>query len=70
MALEEETYLASVEVLFPSGAVNVRWETVITRDGEVISGPNIHRRALSAEELGDVVAAIEVLKSKFQEIPQ
>jgi hypothetical protein len=70
MALEEKTHLASIEVLFPSGAINARWDTVITRDGEVISGPNIHRRAYSAEELDDVVAAIEALKSKFQEVPQ
>lgn len=36
MALTEQTFLASVEVLPQINAVNVRWDKQVLRDGEVI----------------------------------
>lgn len=59
MALEEKTYLASVELLFPNGGINARWDTVITRDGEVISGPVVHRRGFAADELAEILPEIQ-----------
>lgn len=69
MSLEKITSLHSIEIL-SNGGVNVRWDTSITEDGVVISGPNIHRRAFSTDELSDVQSAIAALTAKFQEIPQ
>lgn len=69
MAIEKTTNLATVEIIFSDRAVNAAWHTYITEDGEVISGPSIHRRAFSADELADVQPAIDVLLAKFQESP-
>ena len=67
MTLEKITNLHSIEILTTSG-VNVRWDTSITESGVVISGPNIHRRAFSAEELADIQPEINALIAKFGEL--
>lgn len=67
MSLEKITNLHSIEIL-PNSGVNVRWDTSITENGEVISGPNIHRRAFSAEELADIQPEINALIAKFGEL--
>lgn len=68
MSLEKITNLHSIEIL-SAGGVNARWDTSITENGEVISGPSIHRRAFSVEKLADIQPAIGALIDKFKEGP-
>lgn len=58
MSLEKTTTLASVEVVFPSRCVNLAWHTYVSEDGEVISGPSVHRKAYPAEDVGEALAEI------------
>lgn len=64
MSLEEKTHLGSIEVLFPSGAINARWDTVITRDGEPITAPTYHRKAYAANDLIEIQQEIEEVLDK------
>lgn len=58
MSLEKITKLASVEIIFPDRAVNVAWHTYITENGDVISGPSIHRKAFPNEDISEVLPEI------------
>lgn len=58
MALEKITKIASIEILFPARAVNAAWHTYITENGEVISGPSIHRKAFPNEDISEVLPEI------------
>lgn len=58
MSLEKITSLASIEILFPSRAINAAWHTFITEDGNVISGPSIHRKAFPNEDISEVLPEI------------
>ena len=59
MSLEKVTQLHSVEIIFPSRAINAAWHTNITEDGEVISGPSIHRKAFPAEDISELIPEIQ-----------
>lgn len=59
MALEETTYLASIEILFPSRAINARWDTVITRDSKPVAPPSIHRKAFPGEDISEILPEIQ-----------
>jgi hypothetical protein len=65
MTLYKETKLASIELLPESGGLNVAWHTNIVENGEVISGPAIHRRAFAADELADIQPSIDLLVARF-----
>jgi hypothetical protein len=58
MSLEKVTQLASIEVIFPSRAINVAWHTYITEDGVIISGPSVHRKAFPGEDISEVLPEI------------
>lgn len=58
MSLEKITKLASVEIIFPDRAVNAAWHTYITENGDVISGPSIHRKAFPNEDISEVLPEI------------
>lgn len=64
MTLEEKTHLASIEILFPSGAINARWDTEITRDGVPIAPPSHHRKAYGADNLIEIQQEIEEVLNK------
>lgn len=57
--LEKLTQLASIEILFPSRAINAAWHTHITENGEVISGPSIHRKAFPGEDISEILPEIQ-----------
>lgn len=63
MSLEKVTQLASIEIIFPSRAINAAWHTNITEGGEVISGPSIHRKAFPAEDISELMPEIEAFIS-------
>lgn len=58
MALTEKTVLSQVTVLPEQGAVNVRWDTIIERDGVEISRQP-HRKAYAAEQKDEFLAEVE-----------
>ena len=58
MALTESKVLAQVTVLPESNSVNVRWDTVVMRDEEVISRQP-HRKAYAADQKAEFLAEVE-----------
>lgn len=58
MALEEQTVLKSVEVMLEAQTINVCWENIILKDGEVIAQSN-HRRAYNKNEKEQFLTDVE-----------
>ncbi len=58
MALTESKVLSQVTVLPEANAVQVRWDNLIERDGEVISRVP-HRKAYSQDQKQEFLAEVE-----------
>lgn len=57
MALTEKTVLSQVTTLPEQGAVNVRWDNIIERDGVEISRQP-HRKAYTADQRAEFEAEV------------
>jgi hypothetical protein len=58
MALAESTVLASVNLNITSNAIEVRWDNLIQRDGEIISRVP-HRKAYNQDQKSEFLAEVE-----------
>lgn len=58
MALTEKTVLSQVTILPEQGAVNVRWDNIVERDGVEISRQP-HRKAYAADQRAEFEAEVE-----------
>ncbi len=58
MSLTESTILAHVGLNIPANTIEVRWDSIIQRDGETISRVH-HRKAYSQEQKAEFLAEVE-----------
>lgn len=58
MALTEKTVLSQVTTLPEQGAVNVRWDNVIEKDGVEVSRQP-HRKAYTVDQRAEFEAEVE-----------
>ena len=65
MALTESKVLAAINLNLTAGTIEVRWDNLIERDGEIISRVP-HRKAYSASQKAEFEAEVEGAASYVQ----
>lgn len=58
MSIEKVTKLSEISILFPTRAINVRWDSYFAENSVPVSQPEIFRRAYTGDDISEIAKEI------------